>query len=88
MAVAFFIVWMRMQLRKREHQIVSAVAVIVVAAIVVIIVIINGICTLSTSCQARDSNVTPAAAEGCSPGDGGGVGATPWSSNDNYRLSN
>ena len=77
--VAFLIAWM--QLRERERQIACAVAVVAVAAVASALTDVSPPHPRrrSTSCQARGRDITPVAAAGSSPGDGGGVGATPWS---------
>jgi hypothetical protein len=71
-------------LRERERQIASAVAVVAVAAVVFVVVVLTDASPphprrWSTSCQARGGDVAPAAAARSSPGDSGGVGATPMS---------
>ena len=88
---------MQMRLRERERQIASAAAVVADAAVVVIVVVVDGGvngCVASASAPevhvlpGRGGDVAPAAAAGSSPGDGGGVGATPRSSSNDSRLSN
>jgi hypothetical protein len=76
-------------LRKRERQIASAVAVVAVVAVVFKVIFDDGVnvnrCVASASAPvvhilpARGGDVAPAAAARSSPGDSGGVGATPMS---------
>ena len=71
-------------LREREHQIASAVAVVTVATVIFVAVVLTDASPphprrWSTFCQARSGNVAPAAAARSSPGDSGGIGATPMS---------
>ncbi len=62
----------------------SAVAAVAVAAVLFVVVVLTDASPphprrWSTSCQARGGDVAPATAARSSPGDSGGVGATPMS---------